>query len=54
MVALPEFQSGAMENWGILTFRNIYLIYEKTKSSLDNKKQIITVICHELAHQVFV
>ncbi|XP_048382847.2 leucyl-cystinyl aminopeptidase isoform X2 [Stegostoma tigrinum] len=53
LVALPDFEAGAMENWGLITFREIALLYkEETASVLD--KQIVTlVIAHELAHQWF-
>uniref|UniRef100_UPI00398EAF21 leucyl-cystinyl aminopeptidase isoform X1 n=2 Tax=Pristiophorus japonicus TaxID=55135 RepID=UPI00398EAF21 len=53
LVAIPDFEAGAMENWGLITFREIALLYrEETASILD--KQIVTmVIAHELAHQWF-
>ncbi|XP_067838984.1 leucyl-cystinyl aminopeptidase isoform X2 [Heptranchias perlo] len=53
LVAIPDFAAGAMENWGLITFREIALLYrEETASILD--KQIVTmVIAHELAHQWF-
>ncbi|MGH0162220.1 UNVERIFIED_CONTAM: hypothetical protein FKN15_042193 [Acipenser sinensis] len=52
LVAIPDFQAGAMENWGLITFRETSLLYENTSSLLD--KQLVTiVIAHELAHQWF-
>ncbi|XP_041102568.1 leucyl-cystinyl aminopeptidase-like isoform X2 [Polyodon spathula] len=52
LVAIPDFQAGAMENWGLITFRETTLLYENTSSLLD--KQLVTiVIAHELAHQWF-
>ncbi|KAK6494852.1 leucyl-cystinyl aminopeptidase isoform X1 [Huso huso] len=52
LVAIPDFQAGAMENWGLITFRETSLMYDNTSSLLD--KQLVTiVIAHELAHQWF-
>lgn len=51
-VALPDFSSGAMENWGLITYREIALLASKN-SSIDTRRYIATVICHELAHQWF-
>lgn len=51
-VALPDFSAGAMENWGLITYREIYLL--ATKTTAPNHKNIIaTVIAHELAHMWF-
>ncbi|KII62449.1 Endoplasmic reticulum aminopeptidase 1 [Thelohanellus kitauei] len=52
IVAMTEFMSGAMENFGHLIFRSTNLIYDPTRTTLDTKRQIMMVICHELAHQV--
>lgn len=51
-VALPDFSSGAMENWGLITYREIALL-AGPRSSLETKRYVATVICHELAHQWF-
>jgi tricorn protease interacting factor F2/3 len=52
LISVPEFAAGAMENWGAITFREIYLnISESTGSSV--KKAVGEVIAHELAHQWF-
>lgn len=53
MVALPDFNSGAMENWGMITYREAYLLYDPEVSSTSNKHSISSVIAHELAHQWF-
>ena len=51
MVAIPDFLAGAMENWGLITFRETTLLVGNHSSPLD--KQLVTsVIAHELAHQV--
>jgi len=53
MIALPDFTSGAMENWGLITYRVEALLYDPKVSSLNDKQRIATVISHELAHQWF-
>lgn len=52
MVALPDFSSGAMENWGLITFRESAMLVAKDTPA-DSKQQIATTISHELAHQWF-
>uniref|UniRef100_A0A8C1STH1 Aminopeptidase n=1 Tax=Cyprinus carpio TaxID=7962 RepID=A0A8C1STH1_CYPCA len=52
-IALPDFNTGAMENWGLITYRETALLYNEEISSNENKERIITVISHELAHQWF-
>ncbi|XP_055796206.1 aminopeptidase N-like [Salvelinus fontinalis] len=52
-IALPDFSAGAMENWGLVTYRETALLYEEGVSSTSNKEWIATVIAHELAHQWF-
>ncbi|XP_030370506.1 glutamyl aminopeptidase isoform X2 [Scaptodrosophila lebanonensis] len=53
LAAIPDFVSGAMENWGLVTFRETALLYDATSSSSVNKQRVATVIAHELAHQWF-
>ncbi|XP_053152087.1 leucyl-cystinyl aminopeptidase isoform X2 [Hemicordylus capensis] len=53
LVAIPDFQAGAMENWGLITFRETTLLYDNKTSSAMDKKRVTTVIAHELAHQWF-
>lgn len=52
-VALPDFSSGAMENWGLITYREIALLSNPKSSSISSRQYIATVIAHELAHQWF-
>ncbi|NWR55413.1 AMPN Aminopeptidase, partial [Bucorvus abyssinicus] len=52
-VGLPDFNAGAMENWGLVTYRENSLLYDSTFSSISNKERVVTVIAHELAHQWF-
>lgn len=51
-VALPDFSSGAMENWGLITYRETTLLADK-KTSIDQRHYVATVIAHELSHQWF-
>lgn len=51
-VALPDFNAGAMENWGLVTYRETALLFDPTMSSAGNKERVTTVISHELAHMV--
>ncbi|KAI8618969.1 peptidase family M1-domain-containing protein [Chytriomyces sp. MP71] len=53
MVAIPDFSAGAMENWGLITYRNVYLLCDEKNSTSSAKKQVAYVVGHELAHQWF-
>ncbi|XP_053337271.1 endoplasmic reticulum aminopeptidase 1b isoform X1 [Clarias gariepinus] len=53
LAAIPDFQSGAMENWGLTTYRESALLFDPHKSSASNKLGITMIIAHELAHQWF-
>eukprot|EP00581_Thalassiosira_minuscula_P004938 CAMPEP_0183743044 /NCGR_PEP_ID=MMETSP0737-20130205/65013_1 /TAXON_ID=385413 /ORGANISM="Thalassiosira miniscula, Strain CCMP1093" /LENGTH=925 /DNA_ID=CAMNT_0025978647 /DNA_START=599 /DNA_END=3376 /DNA_ORIENTATION=+ len=53
MVAIPEFAMGAMENWGLVTYREVDLLIDPTKASSNQKQRVCTVVTHELAHQWF-
>ena len=53
MIAIPDFSAGAMENWGLITYRETALLYEDGITSPRGKEYIRTVIAHELAHQWF-
>ncbi|XP_032062239.1 endoplasmic reticulum aminopeptidase 1-like [Aythya fuligula] len=53
LAAIPDFQSGAMENWGLTTYRESALLYDPDKSSASSRLWITMVIAHELAHQWF-
>ena len=52
MIAIPDFAAGAMENWGLITYRSKYILCDDT-TSLGAKTQLAYTICHELAHQWF-
>lgn len=53
MIAIPDFASGAMENWGAITYRESALLVDEAQSSASNKQWVALVIAHELAHQWF-
>ena len=53
LIAIPDFASGAMENWGAITFRETILLYDPKTSSTRTKQYIAEVISHEIAHQWF-
>lgn len=52
-LALPDFSAGAMENWGLVTYREAYMLLDPDNTMLNQKRLIATVITHELAHQWF-
>ncbi|NLS37437.1 peptidase [Fructobacillus tropaeoli] len=52
-VALPDFSAGAMENWGVVTYREACLLVDPKNSSTATKQYVATIVAHELAHQWF-
>jgi len=52
MIAIPEFAMGAMENWGLVTYREVEVLIAESASA-EQKQRVTTVITHELAHQWF-
>lgn len=52
-VALPDFETGAMENWGLITYREIALLTDPENRSLSSEQYISMVVAHELSHQWF-
>ena len=52
-IALPDFASGAMENWGCITFREQALLVDPKNTSLHLKQYVANVVAHELTHQWF-
>lgn len=51
-VAVPDFSAGAMENWGLITYREVCLIVDKSTAT-STKQHSATVIAHEVSHQWF-
>ncbi len=53
MVAVPDFAAGAMENWGVVTYRETAILVDADNTALLNKQHVVMVVAHELAHQWF-
>lgn len=53
MVALPDFEAGAMENFGCITYRETDLLIDSKTASIPEKKNVAAVVAHEMAHQWF-
>jgi len=53
MVALPDFEAGAMENFGCITYRETDLLVDAKTGSVPSKKRVALVVAHEMAHQWF-
>lgn len=51
-LALPDFSSGAMENWGLITYRETALLAGK-ESAISSMKYVALVVAHETSHQWF-
>ncbi|XP_053559514.1 glutamyl aminopeptidase [Bombina bombina] len=52
-IAIPDFGTGAMENWGLITYRETNLLYDINESATVNKQRVASVVAHELVHQWF-
>jgi aminopeptidase N len=52
-MCVTDFDAGAMENWGLVIYRENYLLYDDVVSSVGEKYDVTEVIAHELAHQWF-
>lgn len=53
MAAIPDFAFNAMENWGLITYRETALLFDEQESSSANLQNVVRVISHEIAHQWF-
>jgi len=53
MVALPDFEAGAMENFGCITYRETDLLTDMKTGNIPSKKRVAVVVAHEMAHQWF-
>jgi puromycin-sensitive aminopeptidase len=53
MICITEFAMGAMENWGLVTYRENALMIDEAKASPQSKQRVAIVVAHELAHQWF-
>jgi len=53
LIGLPDFEAGAMENFGAITYRETALLIDPKTASIGAKKEVALVIAHEMAHQWF-
>ncbi|KAL8660145.1 MAG: hypothetical protein Q9226_000051 [Calogaya cf. arnoldii] len=53
MLAVHEFSHGAMENWGLVTYRTTAILFDEQHSAARYKNRVAYVVAHELAHQWF-
>ncbi|XP_037728262.1 membrane alanyl aminopeptidase-like [Drosophila subpulchrella] len=53
MAAIPDFSAGAMENWGLLTYRERSLLVDESATTLASRQAIAAVVAHEQAHMWF-
>ena len=53
MASIPDFAAGAMENWGLITYREALVLFNEDQSASSDKESVTDVIAHELAHQWF-
>lgn len=53
MIAIPDFSAGAMENWGLVTYRVVDLLIDEKVSGASVKQRVAETVQHELAHQWF-
>jgi aminopeptidase N len=52
LVAIPDFSAGAMENWGLVKFRETALLWTPEEDTSATKMSVTSIIAHELAHMV--
>jgi len=53
LLAVHEFSHGAMENWGLVTYRTTAVLFDEKNSDAKYKNRVAYVVAHELAHQWF-
>ncbi len=53
LVSVPDFAMGAMENWGLIFFRDIWLLLDEEAASVEMQRGVASVITHEIVHQWF-
>lgn len=53
MVAVGDFAFGAMENWGLITYRETRLLIDDLNSSVSDRQSVALTVAHEIAHQWF-
>ncbi|KAF1877164.1 hypothetical protein Lal_00015826, partial [Lupinus albus] len=50
MIAILDFAVGAMENYGLVTYRKTVLLYDDQNSAASNKQRVATIVAHELTY----
>ena len=50
LLAVPDFSSGAMENWGLISFREDRIMFDEKVVSIPQKQQLGETMAHEIAH----
>jgi aminopeptidase N/puromycin-sensitive aminopeptidase len=53
MIGIPDFEAGAMENFGAITYRETDLLIDEKTASVGEKNEVASVVAHEMAHQWF-
>jgi aminopeptidase N len=53
LIALPDFEAGAMENFGAITYRETDMLLDPKTASVGARKEVALVVAHEMAHQWF-
>ena len=53
MIGIPDFEAGAMENFGCITYRETDMLVDEKTAPIDAKKRVVEVVAHEMAHQWF-
>ena len=53
LIAIPDFEAGAMENFGAITYRETELLVDEKDGQVAAKKRVASVVAHEMAHQWF-
>src|SRR3984957_17306526 len=53
MIAIPDFEAGAMENFGAITYRETAMLVDEKTASINAKKVVAVDVAHEMAHQWF-
>ena len=53
MIALPDFEAGAMENFGAITYRETAMLLDEKTAPISAQKVVAVDVAHEMAHQWF-
>lgn len=53
MIAVPDFSKSAMENFGLITFKESDLLVNLDRASQYQKEECFETVAHEISHQWF-